>query len=312
MARIESNGLKYFLRKVLSLGSKDSVLRHMWTNNLPCYDTVPHGENRRRAHLLKYCSWKGKKLPCHLLFVTVATDYGMCCAFNAEKAEKAYKESEYLDIIRRLRESDFEIAQTYFNNETEVVDVRETDFFSTQPGIEKGLTLVLDAESDLLEPSTVSTEYEGFMGYVSPKLEYPWIKSRGFLIEPGKETFVRLKATKVSASVDEIGHIKQEARNCYFSQDKELKIHRRYTMANCIYECSVEHATQHINEVYNSSCIPWYFIPIDENVAFCDPWKAKDFLGFMKNMDPRKDCRHCLPDCETTTYEASHSSSSFR
>jgi Amiloride-sensitive sodium channel len=32
--------------------------------------------------LLKYCTWKGKPVPCGSIFKTIPTDRGMCCAFN--------------------------------------------------------------------------------------------------------------------------------------------------------------------------------------------------------------------------------------
>ena len=51
-------------------------------------------------------------LPCHLLFDAVATDYSMCCAFNLDKADDLYRDSDFLASTSRLRQDDKENASS--------------------------------------------------------------------------------------------------------------------------------------------------------------------------------------------------------
>ncbi len=78
------------------------------------------------------------------------------------------------------------------------------------------------------------------MVYLGAQSEYPWPGGRGFLVEPGHETSVRLSATKVTADRAEIGSIPPRLRGCYFPEEVELRAHGNYTMTNCLYECTVE------------------------------------------------------------------------
>ena len=59
-------------------------------------------------------------------------------------------------------------------------------------------------------------------------------------------------------------------------------------------------------------CTPWYF-PLNPTQASqpCDPWQTKDFLDAM-NKIPDDQCNHCLPDCDTTIYKTSLTSTKFR
>ena len=71
---------------------------------------------------------------------------------------------------------------------------------SSQSGLDRGLSLVLDAGSHLLADRSVRSDALGFTAHVGAVGEYPWVRDRGFMVEPGMETHVRLGATKVRAS----------------------------------------------------------------------------------------------------------------
>ena len=43
----------------------------------------------------------------------------------------------------------------------------------------------------------------------------------------------------------------------------------------------------------------------------CNPWDTIEFVNKMRNT-PENLCKHCLPDCEITIYEASVSSAPFQ
>ncbi len=295
------SAFKALFKKLLMPASKSSILEFMWNTNLPCFDDKLR---RTKLHVLAKCSWKGVEVPCQEIFSTVSTDSGMCCAFNAQEAEDAYKESQYMDTVKFLRAAD---GQDKADNRSSSIDL------TTQSGKDMGLTVYLDARSDVIVEGTVATESRGFIAYVSPRSEYPWVRRKGFAIEPGKETLVQLQATRVRANKDDIGHISAEDRNCLFPDETPLQIHRNYSMASCIYECSVDiilHALQSKSNL--SSCIPWYFVQTHDDTPFCDPWQARVFEDILGKVLMQEDCPHCLADCETTTYTATQSASSFR
>ncbi len=183
----------------------------------------------------------------------------------------------------------------------------------TQSGKEKGLTIYVDANDDSVTDGTISTESTGFMAFVGSQDDYPWVRQRGFHIEPGKETSVALRATMVLASKGDIGHISPERRGCFFTDESPLEAHQNYSMANCIYECSARMAMDLVaKELNTSACLPWYFVQLDDTVPFCDPWTAELFEELIGDLSPDEECAHCLPDCQITTYETSMSSSNFR
>jgi hypothetical protein len=49
-------------------------------------------------------------------------------------------------------------------------------------GINKGLTLTLDAHNDLLSDGSVDSDFEGFIGLISDRESFPITSDNGFLI----------------------------------------------------------------------------------------------------------------------------------
>lgn len=116
----------------------------------------------------------------------------------------------------------------------------------------KGLTLVLDAHTDIVSAGTVSEDFQGFLGLVEENSQFPLVKERSFLIQPGHTTYAAISATGIIAS-DSIQSVDPLTRNCYFPNEFELKVHSNYSRANCILECSIDYARNNLEE----KCIPW-------------------------------------------------------
>ena len=68
----------------------------LWYKQLPCFDVkgTTSEENNQHA-MIKYCEWKGLRIPCSAIFKTAPTDRGMCCTFNLQAAEKMFKDQQY-------------------------------------------------------------------------------------------------------------------------------------------------------------------------------------------------------------------------
>ena len=73
-----------------------SLFEILWYKQLPCFDVRNTTSDKNNQHgMIKYCEWKGRRLPCSALFKTSPSDRGMCCTFNVQEAEKMFQDREY-------------------------------------------------------------------------------------------------------------------------------------------------------------------------------------------------------------------------
>ncbi len=116
---------------------------------LPCFEVegVTAIEDNQNA-LIKSCIWKGIKMPCSKIFTTYPTDQGMCCTFNMDKAESMFKESAYQEMIMMMQTRDKNLS--YDRDAKTAYDWDASGEPTPQSGRSKGLTLLLDAHSDLV------------------------------------------------------------------------------------------------------------------------------------------------------------------
>ena len=126
----------------------------------------------------------------------------------------------------------------------------------SQAGQNKGLQLVLDAHSDKISIGSVFDSFKGFVAIVGNKNEHPLTKKHGFLLRAGQENYVSLSATKIEANENiRPIEISPGKRECYFHEEHPLKLHKNYSQANCIMECT----TQYARDQMESKCTPWYY-----------------------------------------------------
>ena len=277
-----------------------------WYSTLPCFDVkgITSEENGQGA-LLKYCIWKGKNLPCSSIFKKVTTDQGMCCAFNKEEADKIFVQSEYTEAMKKLQNYD---QQNTFENSSVSDWYRAKNEPVSQPGFNLGLTVMLDAHTDLLADFTINSDFKGFLAAIIPKNDFPLTFQRGFEIKPGHINMVALTAIKIDADED-IQVIKPEDRNCLFSNENRLmKLHQQYSQANCLFECALFTA-QNVSGLF---CTPWFFPFQDSKFKMCNPSKSKQLIHEMENGVSSDSCSHCLPDCNQVVYQKSVTNQQFR
>ena len=79
----------------------------LWYKQLPCFDVKGTTSEANNQHgMIKYCEWKGLRIPCSAIFKTAPTDRGMCCTFNLQAAEEMFKDQQYrvcdLDAFKPL------------------------------------------------------------------------------------------------------------------------------------------------------------------------------------------------------------------
>ena len=114
--------------------------------------------------------------------------------------------------------------------------------------------MVLDSHSDLISPGTIFDDFKGFVTVVGEKGSFPLTKRTSFLLKPGQENYVSLSAINV-ISDEAIRSIDPKKRYCYFHDENALKLHKNYSQANCILECTTDYARERMK----SKCTPWYF-----------------------------------------------------
>ena len=160
--------------------------------------------------------------------------------------------------VNQVRQLDFKIVRVYdffcrFQNLNKGLPFKEP---KSQPGLNKGLQLVLDAHSDKISIGSVFDSFKGFVAVVGNKNEYPLTKKHGFLLQAGQENYVSLSATNIEAdeNIRPI-EISPGKRECYFNDEHPLKLHQNYSQANCIIECTIQFA----REQMKSKCTPWYY-----------------------------------------------------
>ena len=181
---------------------------------------------------------------------------------------------------------------------------------------------MLDAHSDLVAGSSISEDIDGFLAIVDEDEQFPMTTRKTVFIRPGHTNNVALKITRVQADESAKDAATPEKRLCLFPDEmkhlqkdgKELNIFSKYSQGNCFLECQLEIASEEMGKLKEDGlgCVPWYFPPSSKmNVKMCDPFQSFKFLGYMKNVSQSK-CKHCLPDCMTTVYDASVTAAPFR
>ena len=76
------------------------------------------------------------------------------------------------------------------------------------------------------------------------------MRDKSIWVEPGREHFVDLSATVVTAKG--INDILPEAHGCLLTDEGDLEFYKSYTFANCRLECAIRDAEE------KHKCIPWY------------------------------------------------------
>ena len=151
--------------------------------------------------------------------------------------------------------------------EKETIDDIE---LTSEPGIEKGLRLVLDAHSHLISSGTVFDNFKGFTTLVGDPNSFPLTRMDGILLKTGQENYVYILPTDITADKgtelsffqplgEGIRQIDPSKRKCYFADEKikehPLHLFKNYSQANCRLECQIAY----IRGNMTPPCTPWYF-----------------------------------------------------
>ena len=279
--------------------SFENLFSALWYSSMPCYDLkelTAHFD--KESSFLKYCEWKGIPMTCSDIFITFPTDIGMCCSFNMKAAEEIFYNSTYTNLIKELQLKD-KLASFQYKNISAILPMD----FKTQPGKNRGLTVVLDSHSNLFSPGSNNADTNGFIGLVKPRGSFPQTAVGGFELRPGHNNIVTISA-KIITSDEGLGGLNAQERNCKFEEENsKSNFYQNYTQTNCLLECSLLFAQKIVLGKYPNlqPCMPWFFPSTDIAPFACDPWIAAEMYECMLDV-PEYECKHCLPDCQTTIY----------
>ena len=207
----------------------------LWESTLPCYVSPENNE-----YMLLSCQLAGAEVNCSDLFTKVPTDTGMCCALNNLDS---LRNSKYKEMVKELQ------GNTPLKKQADA-----------RVGQRNGLRLTLDLHSNTVSFGTLDQEYEGFSVFIGHPAEFPMMKEKSIKLEPGREHFIDLSATVVSAS--DIKAIAPEDRHCFFQDESDLDFYKRYTFSNCRLECAIET----LEKIFD--CVPWHLPRVNNSLHF--------------------------------------------
>ena len=286
------------IHKLNMKNSYPTIVSTLWNTGMPCNDIGASGNKKNRS-VLKYCAWNGVQVPCAAMFTTFPTDQGMCCTFQMKAADELFSGGTYPQLIQTLQDME------------KIIGIQNPiESRKAEPGQNKGLFVILDSHSDIMTASSIDKDTQGFIGLVTQGGNFPQINVGGFDIKPGHKNIVALTATVINSD-KELQNMDPKSRNCYFEWENSfLKMFKIYTQQNCLFECNLLYAQQLLESKFQP-CTPWYFPSPETLPNICDPWHATQLIEIMSNV-PISECKHCLPDCDSTIFKPRISTTPLR
>ena len=156
----------------------DQYFSFLWFSSLPCFDIKDFtAEKNGESSILKSCYWKSTPIPCSAIFRKIPTDAGMCCAFNQADADKIFHDSKYAQIMKAYQTN--ESCKSFENSSLPDWYVEHNEPIS-QSGTLMGLTVVLDAHTDMTTEFSIPGDFQGFTAMIMPPGDFPLIYQGGF------------------------------------------------------------------------------------------------------------------------------------
>ena len=246
---------------------------------------IRHFQAGRRLQGLELVPFCTEALNCHKFMFHSPTSLGICSVMDGEPFLDVVKPSQMTDVLGQffsLGLDDGASSRTFseFNSFTIMVNLHNSDIVKA-----KGF--------GHLQVSIGSPD-----SYVNQ-----W---RSSLFKPGYQVNVKVKA-QVQKSKEDIRSFDISARNCYFEDENPIEdsMFQKYSVDNCVYECSVKQVRTTNN---GSQCIPWdlpyMFVPGETKI--CSGKEAGEFkLKLSQLMQDYKDlCKHCKPSCHSNTFDS--------
>ena len=207
------------------------MLSVLWFTAQPC------------RQLLRYCSWKGQRVPCEKIFYPIPTDVGFCCAFNHNPLTTMLRGHKFATMIDRIEERYERLFEAKpIRRRQEKASHEDATKIDHTPnwGIQNGLTVILDTMSNW-NPASVRQDFLGVTAAIKGKNQFPIISRDSFLIRPGHETYIAITATHTSAQ-ENLRSLPVAKRKCFYDDEFELQLFNSYSVKNCWMESLTNHS----------------------------------------------------------------------
>ncbi|KAL7302568.1 hypothetical protein TKK_0005203 [Trichogramma kaykai] len=259
--------------------------------------------------LLLRCAWEGKIYDCSKIFKPIKSIEGFCCAFNYHVDTS---ENSIFGVRASKRKVNVNPAdkKNLSQQEPGVFEVLNVP----GAGRDVGLSVVLDLEHDSyfgpIRPSV------GASILVHDPFIYPEVEVLTSVVQPTQETAVILSGTKMESAPD-VRSLDLTRRNCWFNDERTLRISSVYSYQSCITECRIRYIRNYCN------CVPFYY-PNYYRERICDLSDVNchtKYRGGLSNLRSIIDLAaqnntqdvpkcECLPSCDDNYY-TSNSENAF-
>jgi hypothetical protein len=230
MEEVVTEPIRTYFKNLNMTAAYPDLFQLLWYSQLPCFPV----QNISDRGLLARCEVAGQEVDCREIFTTVATDEGMCCAFNAKDV---LMNSGYKDLMQKMRGE----------NEHKYNPIN----WVPKAGKKNGLKITLDAHYDKVTFGSIFDDAVGMRVFVGEPEEFVVIGERGKVLEPGKEHFLEISGYVVKADQDLMG-VPSKNRKCFFKEESSLEYYSSYTATSCKLECGIQAVELEMN------CVPWY------------------------------------------------------
>ena len=119
----------------------------------------------------------------------------------------------YSTTLAKMQANNVKLAMDYHKNPLKKRIV-------AQPGLNKGLTVVLDAHSNSVSSGTVFDNFRGFVATIEPPNQFPLTTKTNVLLQPGKINGVAMSVVNIEADPG-IKRKDVSKRNCFFPNESQ-------------------------------------------------------------------------------------------
>ncbi|XP_055382437.1 pickpocket protein 28-like [Condylostylus longicornis] len=250
--------------------------------------------------IFEACYWKENPLKCIDIWRKSITGKGICYTFNHLSYENTLrKETLHDDFLLDSAES---INITWNPEDGYLsIDSNATKYPRNvlSAGFEVGLTIdLVGLKKDL--DSYCGGVIPGFTMMLSSPDELPNSQGNFVRIPFNQNTLVAIKPNMKSAT-SSLRNYSPHKRQCYYSDERNLRFFKVYTQKNCELECIANYTLNMCN------CVSFY-LPRTKNTPVCNVEQKNCLREAMKEMaikesfDINNQC-DCLAACNTIYYE---------
>ena len=107
-------------------------------------------------------------------------------------------------MVNRMQEQDEQLSLKDMDTKNHDKWYRESQEPLTQPGMSKGLMLVLDAHTDAVSSGTVFDNFQGFVTTIQGSDQFPSTLKSSYLIRPGQFNSIAMSAVSIDVDAEDL------------------------------------------------------------------------------------------------------------